>query len=73
MKTERQFILPKEPENSCGALYERERSRGRYNSLFGVSFFVVWLPWGDSLWSVFTKEVCEKFSEVGKGGDRGVT
>ena len=38
MKTERQFILPKEPENSCGALYERGKSRGRYNALFGVSF-----------------------------------
>ena len=38
MKTERQFILPKEPENSCGALYESGKSRGRYNSLSAVSF-----------------------------------
>ena len=37
-ETERRFILPKEPENSCGALYESGKSRGRYNSLFSASF-----------------------------------
>ena len=68
MKTERQFILPKEPENSCGALYERERSRGRYNSLFGVSFLSFGCP-GVIVYGLFSQRKFVKiFQKSGREG-----
>ena len=54
MKTERQFILPKEPENSCGALYESGKSRGRYNSSVYSEFLSFGLP-GVTFYSLFSQ------------------
>jgi len=68
VKTERQFILPKEPENSCGALYESGKSRGRYNSSVYSEFLSFGLP-GVTFYSLFSqRKFAKNFQKSGREG-----